>query len=80
MTTLTIPKQVNRIELAEYCSNNISKRSYWLHDQIGGEGWRIYSKSEPEDPNINWKIQISRWRIELDNTDQAIMIALKYGI
>jgi hypothetical protein len=80
MTILTIPKTVNRIDLAEYCSNNISKRSYWLHDQIGGEGWRIYSNSEPLDPNINWKIQISRWRIELDDDKQAILIRLKYGV
>lgn len=80
MITLNVPKTLNRKELADYCSNNISPRRYWLHDSIGGKGWRIYSNSEPEDPNINWKIQISRWRIELDDEKQAILIRLKYGV
>lgn len=80
MTTLVIPKTVNRKELADYCNLNISPRRYWLHDSIGGVGWRIYSNSEPEDPNVNWKIRISRWRIELEDEHQAILIRLKYGV
>lgn len=25
----------------KWCSKNISKRTYWLHNRIGGPGWEI---------------------------------------
>lgn len=45
-----------------WCEKNISPRQYWLHNQFGGEGWKIYSTYsdgfwylETEDPSyISW--------------------------
>jgi hypothetical protein len=32
---------MNLRELETILSNNISPRNYYLHNEIGGEGWRI---------------------------------------
>jgi len=79
MTLLTIPTTTNRVDLAEYCSRTISKRSYWLHNQVGGEGWRIYSELRPINTNDTWKRQMTYWYLDVDCEQQALLIRLKYG-
>ena len=80
MMDIAIPQTTNRVDLAEYCSANISKRMYWLHNQVGGEGWRIYSRVEPVNPDGNWKIQMTTWYLDVADERQALLIRLKYGV
>jgi hypothetical protein len=79
MTNLPIPQGTNRVDLAEYCHTNISPRRYYLHNQVGGEGWRIYSLVEPVNPDGNWKIKMTKWYVDVDCEQQAILIRLRYG-
>jgi hypothetical protein len=76
---IAIPSTTNRVDLADYCSRMISKRSYWLHNQVGGEGWRIYSRVEPINSEGNWKIQMTYWYLDVADEHQALLIRLKYG-
>jgi len=48
-------------EARYWCEENISPRAYWIHSQIGGEGWKIstnmdgYWYLETDDPAyISW--------------------------
>lgn len=67
--------------IAEYCHTNISPRRYYLHNQIGGTGWRIYGELKPvEQESPNWKVQATYWYVDVDCEQQAIMIRLKYGV
>ena len=77
---ITIPHSVNRVDIADYCQTNISPRRYYLHNQIGGTGWRIYSILAPINPDGNWKIQMTTWHVDIDDDKQAMMIRLKYGV
>jgi len=79
MTLLTIPSTTNRVDLAEYCSRTISRRMYWLHNQVGGVGWRIYSELRPIDPDDTWKRQMTTWYLDVDCEYQALLIRLRYG-
>jgi len=80
MMDIVIPQTTNRVDLADYCSKNISRRMYWLHNQVGGEGWRIYSRVEPINPDGNWKIQMTTWYLDVRDERQALLIRLKYGV
>lgn len=77
MTTIEIPQHVRKEDIANYCSVNISPRSYYLHDSIGGVGWRLYTTKHIKKPY--WQYQHSGWYLELDNEQYAILIRLKYG-
>lgn len=46
-------------ELVDYCSANISPRRYFLHNQIGGPGWRVIRKQG------YWELEID----DLENID-----------
>jgi hypothetical protein len=28
----------------EWCDKNISERSYWIHNKMGGPGWHVFRK------------------------------------
>ena len=77
MTTIEIPEHINKDTIARYCHSNISPRRYYLHDSIGGVGWRLYSEYRKDADN--WKRQHSEWRLDLYNEQHAIMLRLKYG-
>ena len=79
MTILTLTATVDRKAIADYCDANISPRRYYLHNKIGGEGWRIYSTLEPVNPQATWKVQHTKWYMEIDCEQQAILIRLRYG-
>ena len=77
---ITIPHDVSRFDIADYCQINISPRRYYLPNQIGGTGWRIYSILAPINPDGNWKRQMTTWHVDIDDDKQAMMIRLKYGV
>jgi len=77
MTTIEIPQHIRKEDIANYCHSNISPRRYYLHDSIGGVGWRLYNEYIKD--ASNWKRQHSEWRLEVDNEQYAILIRLKYG-
>ena len=68
-------KQVKNIR--NYCSEYISPRRYWLHNNIGGQGWNIYQ--EYKNKNNNTKIKESYWVLDIDNEYQGLIISLKYS-
>lgn len=34
-------KRTSEMEIINWCSKYISPREYWLHNRVGGEGWRL---------------------------------------
>ena len=79
MTILELTTATDRKAIADYCDTNISPRRYYLHNRIGGEGWSIYSRVEPINPKATWKVQHTKWYMEVDCEQQAILIRLRYG-
>jgi hypothetical protein len=42
----------NYTEVVDYCTEHISPRRYYLHNQIGGLGWRVIRKDK------YWELEI----------------------
>lgn len=63
---ITLPR--NKLnEVRQWCEQHISPREYWLHNQIGGLGWKI--------SNLD-----SIWETNLEVDDQQLQtyIVLKF--
>lgn len=68
MATVTIPIDLTkRKSIVEYCNTHISPQRYYLHNGIGGVGWRI-SNSEL---SSGWSATVP--------SEHAIIIQLKYA-
>lgn len=65
MTTITIPNN-QRVPISRYCAKHISPQRYYLHNSVGGVGWRIIQR-------------IDGWALEAPS-EHITIIALKYGI
>lgn len=37
-----------RNQILDWCEANVSPRTYWIHNKIGGAGWQFYKKSRHE--------------------------------
>lgn len=61
----------NLKQIETYCSGNISPRRYYLHNALGGEGWRIFRKDG------YWNLEINN---EKDITSHITWLALTDGI
>jgi len=49
-----------------WCSKIISRRTYWLHNKLGGKGWKIIRRN-------------SVWELELLDEKQALLAILKFS-
>ena len=74
---LIIPQDARKA-VAEYCEQHIAPRAYYLHDSIGGMGWRMYNEYRRD--GDNWKRQYSEWLLEVEDEQKAVIIRLKYGV
>lgn len=74
---LIIPTDARKA-VARYCEANIAPRAYYLHDSVGGQGWRMYNEYRKDADN--WKRQHSEWLLEVEDEHVAVIIRLKYGV
>lgn len=51
--------------IMSYCYENISARRFFLHNQIGGEGWKLYNDSKG-------------WHLTTDDPRHLTFISLKF--
>ena len=64
----------NHLAVVRYCDQYIASRQYWIHNTIGGTGWRVTLAEQP-----NKRI---RWQLELDDNLEShiTMMVLKNAI
>lgn len=56
----------NLTKTEDWCSKIIGPRTYWLHNKLGGAGWRIINRG-------------SGWELELQDEKQALLAILKFS-
>lgn len=47
----------NHLRTVKYCSANIAPQEYWIHNAIGGQGWRV-SLAQQHDGSVQWQLTL----------------------
>lgn len=56
---------------AEWCDKNISERTYWIHNAVGGPGWQVFRTG------AGW--QDHSWTLKVEDEGDAIVYRLVGG-
>ena len=67
MIEFTLPGKY--LTIIECCEKYISPRKYWLHDQVGGNGWKVSPGLDPSKKFCS--------TLKIDNEQLATFILLK---
>jgi hypothetical protein len=55
----------------EWCDKNISERSYWIHNKMGGPGWNVFRKATSDGTG--------GWVLRVEDEADAIVYRLANG-
>jgi hypothetical protein len=65
----------NFADCVDWCGKNISERTYWIHNKVGGVGWQVFRKK------VSYGTEWSgtEWVLKVDDEGDAIVYRLVCG-